>query len=100
MLRSLIKSSVVAVSLLGPSLGLAGDFYGNFLSGAYNLAGDNIRLFAFVTQGPLNLQAIQNEVEIASRTLDQRNLTHEYKDGNGNYNQLQLAHDKILVIGF
>lgn len=74
--------------------------YGKYEKGTYQITDNSLRLFAFHYRGPIDFQTAQNHFVQVRDRLNRENITHEYKDGNGNFNELNLGPDKVMVIGW
>ena len=99
------RSIAVTLALMGvlPALGHAQVItaWGKYDQGAYPLADEAVRFYAFSYVGDLRDQKLCHaKVNEAIGNLNREDKTHEWKDGNGNFNELTLGKDKVFVIGW
>lgn len=75
--------------------------WGGYHPGTHQLADEQVRYFAFSYVGNLNdNRAIHAKTNEVIAHLNRVNQTHEWKDGNGNFHEVQLGQDRVFVIGF
>lgn len=76
-------------------------YWGNYQSGSHGIADESVRFYAFSYVGDFaDRKAIWDHAWQAVRELNAKDETHEYKDGNGNFNELRIGQDRVFVIGW
>jgi hypothetical protein len=73
---------------------------GKYLPGQYNVGQqDGVRYFACVTEGQLTYQNAQQAADRTAQMVSRGNTTHE-RLWDGNYREVALDGNHILVVGF
>lgn len=76
-------------------------YWGNYVDGWYGIADETVQFYAFSYVGNFgDKRGIWDHAWKAVAEVRRTNRSHEYKDGNGNYNELRLGQEKIFVIGW